>query len=124
MGVFCDKLKLCSTTALDCWTGQNKGRYRKQELSFLLVSFRITTGITLGLTKSLKHFTTPLLCLPMFLLVPNLCFDYCRQGYTTEQSHDQSFIKFAGMIIVIFIVAPVLQIIMSKSSTYPVNNRV
>ena len=34
MGVFCDRLKLCST---DCWTGQNNGRYHKQELSFLLV---------------------------------------------------------------------------------------
>ena len=37
MGVFCDRLKLCSTAALDCRTGQNKGIYRKQELSFLLV---------------------------------------------------------------------------------------
>ena len=27
MGVFCDRLKLCSTAALDCQTGQNKGRY-------------------------------------------------------------------------------------------------
>ena len=37
MGVFCDRLKLCSTAAPDCWTGQNKGRYCKQELSFLLL---------------------------------------------------------------------------------------
>ena len=37
MGVFCDRLKLCSIAALDCQTGQNKGRYRKKELSFLLV---------------------------------------------------------------------------------------
>ena len=26
MGVFCDRLKLCSTAAPDCRTGQNKGR--------------------------------------------------------------------------------------------------
>ena len=39
MGVFCDRLKLCSTAAPDCQTGQNKGRYRKQELSFLLILF-------------------------------------------------------------------------------------
>ena len=39
MGAFCDRLKICSTGAPDCQTGQNKGRYREQELSFLLVSF-------------------------------------------------------------------------------------
>ena len=38
MGLFCDKLKLGSTAALDCRTGQNKGSYRKKELSFLFVS--------------------------------------------------------------------------------------
>ena len=38
MGVFCDRLKLCSTAAPDCRTGQNKGRYHEQERSFLLVS--------------------------------------------------------------------------------------
>ena len=37
MGVFYDRLKLCSTAALDCQTGQNNDRYRKKELSFLLV---------------------------------------------------------------------------------------
>ena len=42
MGVFCDKLKLCSTAALDCRTGQNKGRYREKELLFLLVSLEST----------------------------------------------------------------------------------
>ena len=31
MGVFCDRLKLCSTAALDCRTGQNKGRYREKK---------------------------------------------------------------------------------------------
>ena len=30
MGVFCDRLELGSTAALDCWTGQNKGRYHKK----------------------------------------------------------------------------------------------
>ena len=38
MGVFFDKLKVCSTAAPDCQTGQNKGRYCEQELSFLLIS--------------------------------------------------------------------------------------
>jgi hypothetical protein len=46
MGVFFDRLKLCSTAALDYQTGQNKGRYRKKELLFLLkleyVSLKIT----------------------------------------------------------------------------------
>ena len=41
MGVFCDRLKLCSTAAPDCQTGQNKGRYREQERSFLLVSLAL-----------------------------------------------------------------------------------
>ena len=38
MGVFCDLLKLGSTAALNCQTGQSKGRYREKELLFLLVS--------------------------------------------------------------------------------------
>ena len=38
ISVFCDRLKLCSAAAPDCRTGQNKGRYGKQERSFLLVS--------------------------------------------------------------------------------------
>ena len=37
MTIFCDMLKLGSTAALDCQTGQNKGRYCKKELLFLLV---------------------------------------------------------------------------------------
>ena len=41
MGVFCDRIKLGSTVALDCQTGQNKGRYRKKELLFLLVSLTL-----------------------------------------------------------------------------------
>ena len=36
MNVYCDRLKLGSTAALNCQTGQNKGRYCKKELSFLL----------------------------------------------------------------------------------------
>ena len=38
MGVFCDRLKLGSTAL----TGQNKGRYRKKELSLLLVLLALT----------------------------------------------------------------------------------
>ena len=30
MGLFCDRLELGSTAALDFWTGQNKGRYHKK----------------------------------------------------------------------------------------------
>ena len=41
MVVFCDRLKLCSTAALDCRTGQKKGRYLKKELSFLLISLSL-----------------------------------------------------------------------------------
>ena len=37
MGVFCDRLKLGYTAALNCGTGLNKGRYCKKELLFLLV---------------------------------------------------------------------------------------
>ena len=37
MGVFCDRVKLGSTAALDCLTGQNKGRYIKEELLLLLI---------------------------------------------------------------------------------------
>ena len=32
MGVFCDRLKLCSTAALDCRAGQIKARYHEKEL--------------------------------------------------------------------------------------------
>ena len=38
MGVFCDRLKFGSTAALDCGTGQNKGRYCEKELLLLLIS--------------------------------------------------------------------------------------
>ena len=31
MGVFCDRLKFGSTAALNCPTGQNKGRYCKKK---------------------------------------------------------------------------------------------
>ena len=45
MGVFCNRLKLGSTAALDCQTGQNKGRYHKKELLFLLVLLYSAIGI-------------------------------------------------------------------------------
>ena len=38
MGVFCERLKFDSEIALDCHTGQNKGRYHEKELLLLLVS--------------------------------------------------------------------------------------
>ena len=59
MGVFCDRLKLCSTAAPDCWTGQNKGRYCKQELSFLLVllsKLMISRGEPLGQIERKNNF--------------------------------------------------------------------
>ena len=34
MGVIYDRLKLGSTAASDCQTGQNKGRYHKKEVSW------------------------------------------------------------------------------------------
>ena len=37
MAVFCDRLKLGSKAALDCYAGQNKGEYCKKELLFLLL---------------------------------------------------------------------------------------
>ena len=43
MGVFWDRLKFGSTAALDCSTGQNKGRYCKKELLLLLVSMSEST---------------------------------------------------------------------------------
>ena len=42
MDLFCDRLKLGSTAALDCRTGQNKGRYPEKELLFLLVLLIMT----------------------------------------------------------------------------------
>ena len=38
MGELCVRFKLSFTAATGCQTGQNKGRYRKQEHSLLLVS--------------------------------------------------------------------------------------
>ena len=35
MGVFCDRLKFGSTVALDCRTGQNKGRYQFKTKVFM-----------------------------------------------------------------------------------------
>ena len=49
MGVFCDRLKLCSTATLDRWTGQNKGKYHEKELSFLLVGlYHLYQGSTIS----------------------------------------------------------------------------
>ena len=56
MSVFCDWLKLCSTAAPNCRTGQNKGRYREQERSFLLVSLCILLRLLLQiLYASIVH---------------------------------------------------------------------
>ena len=56
MSVFCDWLKLCSTAAPDCRTGQNKGRYCEQERSFLLVSLCISLRLLLQiLYASIVH---------------------------------------------------------------------
>ena len=56
MGVFCDRLKFGSTAALNCRTGQNKGRYCKKELLLLLVSL-LKTMKCLNLTN-LSYFVT------------------------------------------------------------------
>ena len=37
MGVFCDRLSFGSIAALNCHTGQDRGRYCKKELLLLLV---------------------------------------------------------------------------------------
>ena len=49
-------------TALDCLTGQNKGRYRKKDLSFLLVSLIRSKGLWESPKQnSLKHACIPTL---------------------------------------------------------------
>ena len=40
MGVFCDRLSFGSIAALNCHTGQDKGRYCEKELLLLLVLLR------------------------------------------------------------------------------------
>jgi hypothetical protein len=45
MGVFFDRLNFCSKAALDCHTDQNKDKYRKKDLSFLLVSLIRSKGL-------------------------------------------------------------------------------
>ena len=47
MGVFCDRLRFGSTEALDCCTGQNKGRYSKKELLLLLLLL-ISVSLLIG----------------------------------------------------------------------------
>jgi hypothetical protein len=60
MGVFCDRLKLGSTAALDCRTGQNKGRYSKEELLFLVYSLSpvVCLSNSTGLKWFMGHFGT------------------------------------------------------------------
>ena len=48
MCVFCDRLKFGSTASRDCRTGQNKGRYRKQELLLLLFLLAMNYGLQNG----------------------------------------------------------------------------
>ena len=45
MGAFCDRLKLGSTVAPDRRSDQNKGRYHKKDLLFLLVFGGLTIDI-------------------------------------------------------------------------------
>ena len=62
MGVSCDRLNLCSSAALDCLTGQNKGRYFKKDLTFLLVSLIRNRGLWENPKQnSLKHACIPTL---------------------------------------------------------------
>ena len=62
MGAFCDGLKLGSTVAPDCRTGQNKGKFHKKELSFLLVFGGLAIDIYYKKQGSLfrKYFPLPL----------------------------------------------------------------
>ena len=46
MGVFCDRLNLDSTAALNCLIGQNKDRHSEKELVCLLFSL---TGLVTNL---------------------------------------------------------------------------
>ena len=62
MGVFCDRLNLCSTAALNCRTGQTKSRYCKKEISFLLVLLYISWAVRLGLISQ------------QFTWVSNICW--------------------------------------------------
>ena len=50
MCVFCDRLRLGATVALDCRTGQNKGRYCKKK--FIPTHFLVTDCVS-WLLKSL-----------------------------------------------------------------------
>ena len=55
MGVFCDRLKFGSTAAIGCRTDQNKGRYHKKELLFLLVLLNVPLGKTEYFHNFLRH---------------------------------------------------------------------
>ena len=48
MGIFCDRLKFGSTAALDCPTGQNKGRYHEKRGVALHQSTRSLEDSTLN----------------------------------------------------------------------------
>ena len=59
MGVFCDSLKFGSTVALNCRTGQNKGRYCKKELLLIIISLlRAIRDQCLSLLYSERTFMT------------------------------------------------------------------
>ena len=59
MVVHCDRLKLGPTAALDCQTGQNKGKYSKKELHKLPV-YSCFTSFFLGLKFSTKYYNNKL----------------------------------------------------------------
>ena len=71
MVVFCDRLKLCSTAALTCRTGQIKGRYREKEHSFLLVS--------LNRAFSLLEQTRDMIIFEQNWVI----FGHCAKGYNS-----------------------------------------
>ena len=48
MGLFCDRLKLGSAAALNCQTGQYKGRYCEKVFLFLLISLGETLDFNIS----------------------------------------------------------------------------
>ena len=78
MGVFCDRLKLGSTAALDCRTGQNKGRYCKKEHSY---SSRCTHCTVKGATCLDDGSFTLSVLLAMQVLYSRLCWPLCKNTY-------------------------------------------
>ena len=49
MGVFCDRLKLGSTAALDCWTGQNKNSFYSYSSCWMGASYNTSFTASWGL---------------------------------------------------------------------------